>query len=136
MNRNESPAGDGRWRFRWRAKLLIPALLLAAGGAAALFYAYWDAQASAPAYRTGRITRGPVTAAVIASGTLNPVVLVQVGSQVSGRIKELHADFNTEVKKRPAHSPRRPGHLRNPGGPGRGRSCGGARFGRSADGQS
>src|ERR1043166_1828774 len=49
-------------------------------------------------YQTAPITRGPITQAVTATGTLNPVVNVQVGSQVSGNIAKLFADFNSEVK--------------------------------------
>ncbi|MFT3956008.1 MAG: efflux RND transporter periplasmic adaptor subunit [Piscinibacter sp.] len=54
----------------------------------------------APAsYRSAKIERGPLVAAVSSSGTVNPVTQVSVGSQVSGQIKELRADFNTEVKQ-------------------------------------
>src|ERR1700736_3719405 len=49
-------------------------------------------------YQTATITRGPITQAVTATGTLNPVVNVQVGSQVSGNIQKLFADFNSQVK--------------------------------------
>ena len=55
-------------------------------------------QGSAANYQTGTITRGPITQAVTATGTLNPVVNVQVGSQVSGNIAKLFADFNSQVK--------------------------------------
>ena len=44
--------------------------------------------APAPSYRFGKIERGPLTASVSATGTLNPVTSVQVGTQVSGQIKE------------------------------------------------
>jgi len=50
-------------------------------------------------YETVPLERGPVQASVTATGTLNAVVDVQVGSQVSGNIKALYADFNTKVKK-------------------------------------
>jgi HlyD family secretion protein len=50
-------------------------------------------------YRTAKIERGNLQAAVSSSGTVNPVSQVSVGSQVSGQIKEMLADFNTEVKK-------------------------------------
>jgi len=50
-------------------------------------------------YRLAKVERGPLQAAVVASGTLNAVTTVQVGSQVSGQIKEIYADFNTPVKK-------------------------------------
>ncbi len=49
-------------------------------------------------YQTATITRGAVTQAVTATGTLNPVVNVQVGSQVSGNIAKLFVDFNSQVK--------------------------------------
>ena len=44
------------------------------------------------------VTRGAITQAVTATGTLNPVVNVQVGSQVSGNIQKLFADYNSQVK--------------------------------------
>src|SRR5438132_1196485 len=53
---------------------------------------------SAASYQTAAVTRGPITQLVTATGTLNPVVNVQVGSQVSGNIQKLFADFNSEVK--------------------------------------
>src|SRR3979409_908076 len=49
-------------------------------------------------YQTAPVTRGPLTQLVTATGTLNPVVNVQVGSQVSGNIQKLFADFNSQVK--------------------------------------
>ena len=52
----------------------------------------------APTYQTAIITRGPITQAVTATGTLNPVVNVQVGSQVSGNISKLFVDFNSQVR--------------------------------------
>src|SRR5213082_4323774 len=55
-------------------------------------------KSSASAFQTATVTRGPVTQAVTATGTLNPVVSVQVGSQVSGNIQKLFADFNSPVK--------------------------------------
>ena len=49
-------------------------------------------------YLTAPVTRGDMTQAVTATGTLNPVVNVTVGSQISGNIQKLFADFNTQVK--------------------------------------
>jgi len=49
-------------------------------------------------FQTATVTRGPITQTVTATGTLNPVVNVQVGSQVSGNIQKLFADFNSKVK--------------------------------------
>src|SRR3981081_3016045 len=53
---------------------------------------------SSATFQTATVTRGPITQAVTATGTLNPVQNVQVGSQVSGNIQKLFADFNSDVK--------------------------------------
>src|SRR3990172_6016657 len=50
-------------------------------------------------YETARLERGSIVARVGASGTLSALVTVQVGSQVSGRIQTLSADFNSTVEK-------------------------------------
>src|SRR6266567_6807442 len=52
----------------------------------------------AATYQTANVARGQITQAVTATGTLNPVLNVQVGSQVSGNISKLFADFNSQVK--------------------------------------
>src|SRR5260370_31617824 len=49
-------------------------------------------------YQSATVTRSPIAQAVTATGTLNPVVNVQVGSQVSGNIAKLFVDFNSQVK--------------------------------------
>jgi HlyD family secretion protein len=49
-------------------------------------------------YLTARVTRGPIVRSVIATGTVNPVTTVQVGSYVSGPIQAIYADFNAPVK--------------------------------------
>jgi HlyD family secretion protein len=73
------------------------ALLLIAGGIGA--YTLRDSFTAQPTYRLGKVDRGGITSVVSATGTLNPVVSVQVGSQVSGQVKELYVDFNSQVKK-------------------------------------
>jgi HlyD family secretion protein len=50
-------------------------------------------------YRVGEVSRGDVVLGISATGTLNPVTSVQVGSQVSGTIAKLYADFNDQVKE-------------------------------------
>ncbi len=52
-----------------------------------------------PSYRTEPVTRGDIQAAVTATGTVNAVTTVLVGTQVSGTIKTLYVDFNSRVKK-------------------------------------
>jgi HlyD family secretion protein len=54
---------------------------------------------NAPEYQTAVASRGDLTQVVTATGQLNPVVSVQVGSQVSGIIQQLFADFNSRVKR-------------------------------------
>lgn len=89
------PAEKGarpKW-FKWLLLGLL-ALVLVSGGIV------WRAHVqNAISYEVVPIERGNIQATVTATGTLNPVVDVQVGSQVSGNIKELYADFNTKVKK-------------------------------------
>src|SRR5215468_243334 len=72
-------------------------LVLAATASGAWFYT--QSRGSTPRFRTAKVERGPLTATVSATGTLNAVVTVLVGSQVSGQIKELFADFNSQVKR-------------------------------------
>src|ERR1043166_1464296 len=50
-------------------------------------------------YMTVRVDRGDIESTISATGNCNAVVTVQVGSQVSGNILKLYADFNTQVKK-------------------------------------
>lgn len=72
-------------------------LALAVIGAAAY---YWRQSGdNRQAYRLAKVDRGSITAAVSATGTLNPVVSVQVGSQVSGQVQEINVDYNSQVKK-------------------------------------
>src|SRR5215831_215001 len=80
-------------------RALSLSLVAIAVGAGVWGYLYAQSRGNAPKYRTARIERGALTAAVSATGNLNAVVVVQVGSQVSGQIKELLVDFNSIVKK-------------------------------------
>ncbi|MEK6711675.1 MAG: efflux RND transporter periplasmic adaptor subunit, partial [Nitrospinota bacterium] len=79
-----------------RRYILLSLAVLALAGSAYLFVGL-DESAS-PAYRLAKVDRGALTSAVSATGTLNAVTSVIVGSQVSGQIKELSADFNTPVR--------------------------------------
>ncbi|AKJ28306.1 efflux RND transporter periplasmic adaptor subunit [Caldimonas brevitalea] len=67
--------------------------------AAALLWWWRGGRAEQPVYRTAAVERGPLAANVSAAGTVTAVSQVQVGSQVSGQISELWADFNSEVKQ-------------------------------------
>ena len=76
--------------------LIAAACLVALGG----YYAYANRSAANPEqrYKAHALARGDVTQTVSANGTLNPVTLVSVGTQVSGTVKKLHVDFNHQVK--------------------------------------
>ncbi len=81
-----------------RSLIIFLAVLSVAGAGAYGAWRAWDRAADAPKYKMAKAEFGPLTAAVSATGTLNPVVSVQVGSQVSGQIKEILVDFNSPVK--------------------------------------
>ena len=82
-------------RPRWLLPVVV--VLVVSAGAAV----WWQGRdgGEAPPYRSAPVEQGPLQAVVAAAGTVSPVRQVSVGSQVSGQIKELHADFNTEVKR-------------------------------------
>jgi HlyD family secretion protein len=75
--------------------------LLVVGVLGASGYAYYHYRETGPKFTvsTAAVTRGDVVDTVGATGTLQAVTTVQVGTQVSGTISELHADFNSLVKK-------------------------------------
>ncbi len=79
-----------------KAWLAVAAVAVAGGG-----YAAWRSTRAAPkpSIDTVAVDRGPIVAKVTATGTLSAIVTVQVGSQVSGRVAALYADFNSTVKK-------------------------------------
>ena len=81
-----------------KTTVLLVGLILAAGVAA---YSYWPNGKSPPSerYRTQTVDRGDIVQTITANGTLNPVVLVNVGTQVSGTVRKIHADFNDRVKE-------------------------------------
>ncbi|HEY8355505.1 MAG TPA: efflux RND transporter periplasmic adaptor subunit [Methylophilaceae bacterium] len=79
---------------KWFIRLLILAI------AAAGIYYYLQSQKPSPEarYRLQPVTRGDVARSVSANGTLNPVTIVSVGTQVSGRVNKLYVDFNDRVE--------------------------------------
>jgi HlyD family secretion protein len=80
-----------RW-FKW---LVIPVVLAGAGVA---FWTSAERRTDRPEYQSAKVTRGDLTQAVTATGQLNPVTNITVGSQISGIIQKLYADWNTAVK--------------------------------------
>ncbi|HEY6357255.1 MAG TPA: biotin/lipoyl-binding protein, partial [Vicinamibacterales bacterium] len=93
-NTTARPASARRARRRWSSAGVV-VIVVAAG------IMYWHKVSAAPPadYVTAEVTHGPVTPSVTASGTVNPVITVQVGSYVSGVIQSLYCDYNTTVKK-------------------------------------
>jgi HlyD family secretion protein len=80
-------------------KLIVATLILAAGAAAGTYYYKLRASGTEPVITTVQLSRGDVVEAVGATGTLQAVTTVQVGTQVSGTIQALYADFNEIVRK-------------------------------------
>lgn len=78
-------------------KWFIIILLVVIGAGAGVWY-FTAGRATPVQYQTAQVARGDLTQAVTATGQLNPVVNVQVGSQISGRISRLLVDYNSEVK--------------------------------------
>jgi HlyD family secretion protein len=74
-------------------------LLIAGAGAAAYYYFGYDQQVEAAEVVKAAVTRGSITESVKATGTIEAVRTVQVGSQVSGIVQKLHADFNDVVSE-------------------------------------
>src|SRR5881397_3453319 len=79
-------------------KRFLPWLIVIGGLLLIAFVVRHLRTGGAATYQTANVTRGQITQAVTATGTLNPVVNVQVGSQVSGNISKLFADYNSQVK--------------------------------------
>jgi HlyD family secretion protein len=67
--------------------------------AAATYFLWWNGSSKEIGYRTEKVSRGDVVIQVRATGTVNPLITVQVGSQVSGTISKLYADYNSVVRQ-------------------------------------
>jgi HlyD family secretion protein len=80
-------------------KIIIVLILIALAGAAYYYYRVLNQSKPEDLYRLDEVTRGDIEQTVSANGTLNPVTLVSVGTQISGIVKKLYVDFNDEVKK-------------------------------------
>jgi HlyD family secretion protein len=99
-----APGRSVNWlKLNWAKLLSRKKQLILGGGALAIialagFY-FFGTQTSAATYLTARVDRGNLRNTVTATGTLQAVTTVQVGSQASGTISALYADFNSVVKK-------------------------------------
>ncbi len=81
----------------WRVIKSWPFVLVVIAAAAVLGYRYWTSSPET-SYVTAPVTQGSIVRAVTATGTVNPVTTVQVGTYVSGPIQAIYADFNSPVK--------------------------------------
>jgi len=82
-----------------KKRIVIATIVLAAIAAAAVALKPKENVVPPSKYRSTVVDRGAINQTVTATGTINPVALINVGSQVSGTVAELHADFNDRVKK-------------------------------------
>src|SRR3954470_3690546 len=80
-------------------RLLIIAIVVVVGVLVGLFFLRRGKDKDGDKYRTEAVSTGSITATINATGTLSAVTTVQVGSQVSGIIARLYADFNSQVKQ-------------------------------------
>lgn len=83
-------------RGSWLTRSIL--LIVVAGGIWAGIYFWTRPARAATEYKTAAVTRGDITQFVTANGSLTPVQLVEVGSQISGTITEVKVDFNSRVK--------------------------------------
>jgi HlyD family secretion protein len=79
--------------MQWSIVIVVAGAVLAGG-----VWHFKRGNNDTPQYQTTTVTRGDLTQVVTATGTLNPVVNVTVGSQISGNIAKLLVDYNSQVK--------------------------------------
>lgn len=82
---------------RGKLSLVVVLIVLVMGGAAGFYW--FGSGARQASYRTVPVEQGDILSTISSTGTLNAVITVQVGTQVSGTILQLFADYNSPVKK-------------------------------------
>ncbi|MCY7388209.1 MAG: efflux RND transporter periplasmic adaptor subunit [Burkholderiales bacterium] len=85
-------------RFLFRTKIIVPLLVLLGVIGSIVFLQGKAEESKGERYRSITVDRGPVIQRITANGTLNPVTVVSVGTQVSGTVTKLYTDFNNTVK--------------------------------------
>lgn len=85
------------FRFIFRAKILIPLIILILLGMGYAQFQQKAAAAQADRYRTVTVDKGAVIQRITANGTVNPVTVVSVGTQVSGTVTKIYTDYNKPV---------------------------------------
>jgi HlyD family secretion protein len=83
----------------WIKRTAIAASVLAVVIGGGWLYVQKNPRPEEPKFRTAQVDEGAITQVVLATGTLQPVITVNVGTQVSGTVLERRADFNDRVKK-------------------------------------
>lgn len=83
----------------WIRRSAIAASLVAVAAAGGWLYVKKNPRQEEPKFRTATVDQGAITQVVLATGTLQPVITVNVGTQVSGTVLERRADFNDRVRK-------------------------------------
>ncbi len=97
--KSDAPSDEIRVPHGHRRRITLFAVALAAIIVAAVA-GWWVARPVPPAtYLTASVSRGDISATVTATGTVNPVMTIIVGSYVSGVIQDVYCDYNTRVKK-------------------------------------
>lgn len=86
-------------RSPWPKRIVIAAVVLAVAGGGWYFYRQRTAEQAASAYRTAKVERGDIRVAISATGALSAISTVDVGSQISGQVTDVLADFNDRVTK-------------------------------------
>ena len=86
------------FRFLFRAKVLVPLTIFVLGGLGYMQFQKKAEESKADRYRTVTVDKGAVVQRITANGTVNPVTVVSVGTQVSGTVTKLYTDFNQQVK--------------------------------------
>lgn len=85
-------------KFLFRAKILIPLVILVGVAYGVQTMKRQADKVNSERYRTTAVDRGTVQQRITANGTLNPVTVVNVGTQVSGTVTKLYTDYNQPVK--------------------------------------
>jgi HlyD family secretion protein len=80
-------------------RLILLGAVAVAVSVAIILYFYVGSDGNLPSFRLTQVELGPIISTVSSTGTVTPVTTVQVGSQVSGQIRELYVDFNSKVQE-------------------------------------
>jgi len=80
-------------------RLILLVAMAVAVSVAIILYFYVGSDGNLPSFRLTQVESGPIISTVSSTGTVTPVTTVQVGSQLSGQIRELYVDFNSKVEQ-------------------------------------